>query len=596
MAVKEIKLTENALKVLERRYLAKDAGGRVVETPEELFRRVARTIAEVDERYEPGSGRAREELYYDMMAGLEFLPNSPTLMNAGTRVGQFSACFVIPVGDSMREIFSAVSAMAEIHQSGGGTGFSFSRLRPRNDIVGSTGGIASGPVSFMKIYDQATEVIKQGGRRRGANMGILRVDHPDIVEFIEAKEKEGVLRNFNLSVSVPDAFMERLERDEEYPLINPRDGQEAGRLRAREVWARIAKSAWKTGDPGVVFIDRINAAQPTPAVGEIEATNPCGEQPLLPYESCNLGSINLKAVVRGGAVDWDGLRGLVRDGVQFLDGIIDANRYPLPEIAGMTHANRKVGLGVMGFAEMLVMLGIPYASEEALELAGRLMSSISEEAVRKSAELGRSRGSFPNFRGSRWEERGLDAMRNATVTTIAPTGTISIIAGASSGIEPLFAVAYVRRVLDGAELMEVNELFLERAKADGFYTGTLMDEIAGRGSLRDVPGVPDEVKRVFMTAFDIAPEWHVRMQAAFQKYTDNAVSKTINLPREATPGDVEDIYMLAYRLGCKGITVFRYGSKNEQVLSIEGLPGAKIEEGRLKLDAEFSGECKICSV
>src|SRR5512143_1180050 len=390
MPVKEIKLTPNALKVLERRYLAKDGEGNVAETPEQLFRRVARAVAEVDVKHDPESGlMEREGVYFEMMASLDFLPNSPTLMNAGTRVGNLAACFVIPVGDSIKEIFGAVAAMAEIHQSGGGTGFSFSRLRPRADIVGSTGGVASGPVSFMRIFDQATDVVKQGGRRRGANMGILRVDHPDILEFIEAKDNEGSFRNFNLSVSVPDTFMEKIEKDEKYPLVNPRSKKAAGWLKAGDVWRRIAEMAWKTGDPGVVFIDRVNRANQTPDAGEIEATNPCGEQPLLPYESCNLGSINLKSMVRGGKIDWEKLKKTVREGVQFLDGIIDASRYPLPEITVMTHANRKIGLGVMGFAEMLILLGIPYGSEQAVQKGEKVMRFISEEAVKRSVELGR---------------------------------------------------------------------------------------------------------------------------------------------------------------------------------------------------------------
>jgi ribonucleoside-diphosphate reductase alpha chain len=500
------------------------------------------------------------------------------------------------VADSIKDIFDAASTMAVIHQSGGGTGFSFSRLRPANDIVGSTGGIASGPVSFMKIFDQATEVIKQGGRRRGANMGILRVDHPDIMDFIEAKIEEGAFRNFNLSVAVTDAFMEKLEAGGEYDLVNPRNGETTGRLSARKVWRRMAEMAWLTGDPGVVFIDRINRLHPVAHVGSIEATNPCGEQPLLPYESCNLGSINLKTVVRGGDIDWDELTRLVREGVQFLDGIIDANKYPIPQIQEITHANRKIGLGVMGLAEMLIMLGIPYASERGLEKGEEVMRRIWDEAVRKSVELGRSRGSFPNFGGSAWRKKGLETMRNATVTTVAPTGTISIIAGASSGIEPIFAVSFVRKVMEGTELLEVNELFEQRARADGFYSDDLMQEIAGKGSVRDMEEVPDEVKELFMTALDIEPSWHVRMQAAFQKYTDNAVSKTINLPREATEVDVEAVNGLAYRLGCKGITVFRYGSRSEQVLVVEGKPGISREEGVVKVDDEFIGECKLCSV
>ncbi len=585
------------MRVLEKRYLAKDGAGKVIETPEQLFGRVARSVAEIDARYDgPTSVAGREEVYYDMMASLKFMPNSPTLMNAGTRLGQLSACFVIPVGDSIKEIFGAVSTMAVIHQTGGGTGFSFSRLRPRNDIVGSTGGIASGPVSFMKIFDQGTEVIKQGGRRRGANMGILRIDHPDIMEFIEAKKTEGAFRNFNLSVAVSDIFMEKLEKDQSFDLINPRNGKTSGRLKARVVWRRIAEMARETGDPGVVFIDRINRLHPVSHVGKIEATNPCGEQPLLPYESCNLGSINLKKVVKKGEIDWAELIRLVREGVQFLDGIIDANLYPLPEIEEITYANRKIGLGVMGLAEMLIMLDIPYASDRALKIAEKVMKTVSRESVRKSAELGESRGSFPNFRGSMWERKGLKTMRNATVTTIAPTGTISIIAGASSGIEPLFAIAFIRKVLEGTELMEVNGLFLERAKRGGFYSRSLMEEIARRGSVAEIRGVPAEVKKLFMTALDISPSWHVKMQAAFQKYTDNAVSKTINLSSDATVEDVEEVNGLAYRLGCKGITVFRYGSRSEQVLFMEDTPRMTREEGVLKVSNEYIGECKICSV
>lgn len=590
-------LTENAVRVLEKRYLAKDGEGRIIETPDQLFRRVARTVAEVDARYDDDVGRGRrEDIYYDMMSSLRFMPNSPTLMNAGTGLGQLSACFVIPVGDSIKEIFGAVSTMAVIHQTGGGTGFSFSGLRPKNDIVGSTGGVASGPVSFMKIFDQGTEVIKQGGRRRGANMGMLRIDHPDIMEFIEAKKEEGAFRNFNLSVAVTDSFMEKLDKDETFSLVNPRNGRVAGRLKARDVWRRIARMAWKTGDPGVVFIDRINRLHPVSHVGKIEATNPCGEQPLLPYESCNLGSVNLKKFVKKGEIDWSGLALLVRDGVQFLDGIIDANLYPLPEVGEITRSNRKIGLGVMGLAEMLIMLDIPYASAKAVRTAEKVMNHISREAVGASVELGKRRGSFPNFSGSMWDRKGLEAMRNATVTTIAPTGTISIIAGASSGIEPLFAIAFIRKVMEGTELVEVNELFLERAKRDGFYSSTLMEDIARRGSVAKMKDVPAEVKKLFRTALDIEPSWHVKMQAAFQKYTDNAVSKTINLPADATVEDVEMVNSLAYRLGCKGITVFRYGSRTEQVLFTAETPHMTQESGFLKVSNEYIGECKICSV
>jgi ribonucleoside-diphosphate reductase alpha chain len=597
MRARKIRLTTNAIRVLKKRYLTKDGEGRIVETPEQLFRRVARSIAEVDARYEGGTGASgREGVYYEMMASLKFMPNSPTLMNAGTRLGQLSACFVIPVGDSIREIFRAASDMAVIHQSGGGTGFSFSRLRPKNDIVGSTGGIASGPVSFMRIFDQGTEVIKQGGRRRGANMGILRIDHPDIVEFIEAKKSEEAFRNFNLSVAVTDEFMERLKNDDYFGLINPRNRRKSGRVRARDLWRKIAEMAWETGDPGVIFIDRINRLHPAAHIGEIEATNPCGEQPLLPYESCNLGSINLERVVKNGVIDWPELKRLVREGVQFLDGVIDANLYPLPEIEQMTYSNRKIGLGVMGLAEMLIMLDVPYASARAVRIAQKVMKFISGEAVRVSAELGERRGSFPNFKGSLWEDKGLKTMRNATVTTIAPTGTISIIAGASSGIEPLFAIAFVRKVMNGTELMEVNRLFLRRAKSEGLYSRALMEEIARKGSVAKIQGIPRAVKRLFMTALDIGPVWHVRMQAAFQKYTDNAVSKTINLPADATVEDVEEVNNLAYRLGCKGITVFRYGSRREQVLFLEDTPRMSREQGFLKVSNEFIGECKICSV
>jgi ribonucleoside-diphosphate reductase alpha chain len=597
MSIGEIELTENARRVIEKRYLAKDGEGKVVETPAELFRRVAASVAEVDSGYDPAVSRnEREDIYFDMMTSLSFMPNSPTLMNAGTRLGQLSACFVIPVGDSIKEIFGAVSIMAEIHQTGGGTGFSFSRLRPKDDIVGSTGGIASGPVSFMKIFDQATDVIKQGGRRRGANMGILRVDHPDILEFIEAKAREGAFRNFNLSVAVTDGFMEKLEKGEDYALINPRNGKTTGRLSAPHVWKRMSEMAWQTGDPGVIFIDRINRLHPVSHVGTIEATNPCGEQPLLPYESCNLGSINLKKVVKDGEIDWKELDRLTAEAVQFLDGIIDANRYPFPEIRQVTHANRKIGLGVMGFAEMLILIGIPYASRRGLATAEKVMKRISETAVSKSVELGKSRGSFQNFPGSTWDKRRLGAMRNATVTTVAPTGTISIIAGASSGIEPLFAISFIRKVMEGTELLEVNELFLRRAKEEGFYNEDLMKQIAKKGSVADLQEVPENVRKLFMTALNITPEWHVKMQAAFQKYTDNAVSKTINLPYGASAGNVEGVYRLAYNLGCKGITIFRYGSRSEQVLFYQDGPGIVSEGGYLKVNDEFIGECKLCSV
>jgi len=591
----DLKLTLNAVSVLERRYLQKDDEGRVIETPAQMFRRVAKAIAAPDAIYDRSVDlKMVEKEFYDVMTRLEFLPNSPTLMNAGTEIGQLSACFVLPVPDSIEGIFDALKYMALIHKSGGGTGFSFSNLRPKGDVVRSTKGIASGPVSFMKIFNTATEVIKQGGRRRGANMGILRVDHPDIFEFITAKEKEGALANFNISVGVTDHFMEALEKDEEYDLINPRTGKTVKSVKARDVFDLIVTMAWRTGDPGLVFLDEINRHNPTPHIGKIESTNPCGEVPLLPYESCNLGSINLSRMVQDGEIDWDKLRRTVRIAIHFLDNVIDANKYPLPEIEKMTKANRKVGLGVMGFAEMLVKLGVPYDSEEGVATAEKVMSFISEEARRKSVELGEERGSFPNFEGSVWEKSGYKAMRNATVTSIAPTGTISIIAGTSSGIEPFFAISYVRNVM-GTQLFEVNPVFEDVAREQGFYSTELLTKIAKSGSIQNIAEIPSDVRRVFVTALDIAPEWHVRMQAAFQKYTDNAVAKTVNLPNEATLEDVRRVFLLAYRLKCKGITVYRYGSKSEQVLTIGSAAGASSQslstERYVQVNEEYSGGC-----
>jgi len=587
----EPKLTFNAIKVLERRYLLRDETGKVRETPAQMFRRVAKTIASVEKAYGYSDKEIRkfEEEYYRMMFNLEFLPNSPTLMNAGTEIGQLSACFVIPVEDSIKSIFEGVLYMALIHKSGGGTGFSFSKLRPKGDIVKSTEGIASGPVSFMRVYDVATDVIKQGGKRRGANMGILRVDHPDIFEFITAKAREGFLTNFNLSVAATDEFMKAVENDEMFELVNPRTNKVVKKIKAREIWHSIVFMAWKTGDPGVIFIDEINRHNPTPHVGVIEATNPCGEQPLLPFESCNLGSINLAKMVEDGKINWDKLGETVRKAVRFLDNVIDANKYPLPEIEKMTKANRKIGLGVMGFADMLIQLGIPYDSEEAVQTAEKVMKFITEEARKTSVELGEEKGSFPNFSGSVWEKKGYKAMRNATVTTVAPTGTISIIAGCSSGIEPLFAIAYIRNVMEGTQLLEVNQYFEQKTKEIGIYSKQLMEKVAKYGSIQKMKEIPEDLKRVFVTALDIAPEWHVKMQAAFQKYTDNAVSKTVNLPHDATIKDVENVFWLAYKLKCKGITVYRYGSKKEQVLYI----GA-FEKGApkiIKAESEYAGGC-----
>jgi ribonucleoside-diphosphate reductase alpha chain len=588
----EIPLSDNARRVLERRYLLKDEGGRIVETPRAMFRRVAKAVAEAELLYSKSANvRECEQKFFDLMVNLDFLPNSPTLMNAGTDIGQLSACFVLPIRDSIREIFDAVKNMAMIHQSGGGTGFSFSPLRPKDDVVKSTGGIASGPLSFMRVFDEATEIVKQGGRRRGANMGILRVDHPDIVDFIRAKERRGFLTNFNISVSATDQFMELVKADGRYDLISPRTGKVTKTMRARGVFNRAAKSAWKTGDPGFIFIDEINRHNPTPNLGKIESTNPCGEQPLLPYESCNLGAINLSRMITEKTIDWEKLKRTVHLGIHFLDNIIDINKFPLPEIEAITKGNRKIGLGVMGFAEMLIQLGTSYASDEGLEVAERVMGFIQEEAIAKSMELAHQRGSFPNFRGSLWEKKGYQSMRNATLVTIAPTGTISIIAGTSSGIEPLFAISFYREIMEGTRLLEVNPLFQSIAKTEGIANRELMERAALKGSIQNVPGVPENMKRIFLTALDIPFEWHIEMQAAFQKYTDNAVSKTINLPQEATAEDVAKVYLMAYERKCKGITIFRYGSKKHQVLNI-GLS----KDMPIQAYPEFSGDCRICSV
>lgn len=582
------KLTYNALAVLERRYLLRDKDGNIIETPEQMFKRVAKAIAAVEAKY-GGNVKETGEEFFRLMSSLEFLPNSPTLFNAGAPLKQLSACFVLPVEDSLTEIFDSVKNMALIEQSGGGVGFSFSRLRPAGDVVRSTGGIASGPVSFMRIFDTATDVIKAGGKRRGALMGVLRINHPDILQFILAKQKPGFLSNFNLSVAITDDFMEAVEKNRDYDLINPRTNRAVKKLNARFVWDLIIECAWKSGDPGVIFIDEVNRKNPTAHIGLIESTNPCGEQPLHPYESCNLGSINLtkmlKKVGKRYEIDWHKLEKTIKLGVRFLDDVIDANKHPIPEIEKTVSANRRIGLGIMGFADMLILLGTPYNSEKAIGLAEQLMLFIKRVGHETSQKLGEERGSFPNFPGSYWRAKGYKHMRNATVTTIAPTGTLSIIAGVSSGIEPLFAVSFVRKVLEGRRLLETNRIFEKIAKEKGFYSTKLMMKIAKSGSVQQIRDIPAEIRKPFVTALDINPEWHVKMQAAFQKTVDNAVSKTINFPQDAKIAEVKKAYELAYKLKCKGITIYRYGSKPEQVLYI-GEP-----ENLMHAESEYAGGC-----
>ncbi|CAK7001055.1 MAG: hypothetical protein DELT_00029 [Desulfovibrio sp.] len=569
----QIVLNPNAKVVLEKRYYRRDAEGKALEDADGLFWRVASAIAEEEKKYAGSPVKANDlaQDFYKVMAEYKFLPNSPTLMNAGTDLGQLSACFVLPVGDSIEEIFDAVKHAAMIHKSGGGTGFSFSRIRPKDSRVGSTGGVASGPLSFLRIFNTATEQIKQGGTRRGANMGILRVDHPDIIEFIKAKEREGEFNNFNLSVALTEDFMKAVEKEEEYTLYMPNTKEVVGKLNAREVFEMLVQKAWESGDPGIVFIDRINRDNPTPDQGEMESTNPCGEQPLLPYEACNLGSINLANFFVPGkqgdeAVNWDDLRRVTHLAVRFLDNVIDASRFPLQQITDNVARNRKIGLGVMGWADLLFQMDIPYDSQEALTLAEKVMGFIREEGRAGSHILAKERGPFPAYETSIYAQKGMGPYRNATITTIAPTGTLSIIAGCSSGVEPLFALCFTRNVMDGEKLTEVNPYFETALMKAGCHSPKLMEAVAGKGSIATFEHLPEDIRRVFVTAMDIEPEWHLRMQAAFQLYTDNAVSKTVNLPNSATVDDIRHIYWMAYERGCKGVTVYRDGCKSVQVL------------------------------
>ncbi len=615
---RKLNLSENAIKVLEKRYLKRDNDGTPTETPNDMFYRVASTIAKADERYGASSREIEEstQKFYDFITDFYFMPNSPTLMNAGRELGQLSACFVLPVKDSLEDIFETIKNTALIHKSGGGTGFSFSRLRPKNSVVRSTMGVSSGPVSFMEVFNAATEAVKQGGTRRGANMGILRVDHPDVLEFIDCKYDNSKLQNFNISIAITDKFMEALKANTDFDLYHPNTKQSVGKMNAKKVFDLIVERAWRNGEPGIVFIDKINDDNPTPLVGDIESTNPCGEVPLLPYEACNLGSINLglmlKETTNGElAVDWDKLAEITRTSIHFLDNVITVNNYPLPQIADMVEANRKIGLGVMGWADMLMKLGIGYNSTEGTALAAKVMEFIDYHSKVESINLSKTRGKFANYKGSiydgqnwlynkykgksagmitddMWKE--LDAqieqygIRNATTTCIAPTGTISMIVGASGGVEPLFGLVFLRNIMDGTEMLEINPIFEKYAKENGFYSAELMKKISVDGSLGHVDGVPAEAKRVFATAHDISPEWNVKMQAAFQLHTDNAVSKTINFEETATIQDIAKAYVLAFEANLKGLTVYRNNSRTFQPMNLE----AKKEESKVEvIEEEF---------
>ena len=624
--LESLTLSENAIKVLEKRYLKRDKNGNCVETPADMFRRVADAIAAGDLKYGASTDDVKKisDRFYDAITHRYFMPNSPTLMNAGRELGQLAACFVLPVEDSLESIFETIKNTALIHKSGGGTGFSFSRLRPKNSVVRSTMGVSSGPVSFMEVFNAATEAVKQGGTRRGANMGILRVDHPDILEFIECKSDNNKLNNFNISIAVTDKFMEAYKNGTDYDLVNPQNNQVVGRLSAKKVFDMIVDGAWRNGEPGIVFIDKMNADNPTPLIGEIESTNPCGEVPLLPYEACNLGSINLGLMVKDGKVDWDLLAATTRTAIRFLDNVITVNNYPLPQISEMVQNNRKIGLGVMGWADMLMKMGISYNSTEGTKLAAQIMEFIDYESKCESIELSKERGRFNNFTGSVYDQKNylynkykgksagiitdeqwkeLDAqiekygIRNATTTCIAPTGTISMIASASGGVEPLFGLVFSRLIMDGTEMLEVNPIFKDYMIQHGLYSEDLMKKIAKDGSIAHVDGISNEIKHIFVTAHDVSPYWHVKMQAAFQLHTDNAVSKTVNFEENATREDIQEAYILAYENNLKGITVYRNNSRQFQPMNLDA---KKKEEPKVEVqpvveevkDEEPTGEIK----